>query len=65
MLATKMREYAAHPETEFPVFSSYWPAALAMVRHLFLNPRGGVNAGSARPTRTHSSATDFASDVLS
>ena len=56
---------AAHPETEYPVFSSYTGAVLAMVRHLFLNPGCGVNAGGSQLQRTHASASDFASDVLS
>ena len=65
-LVPKMFEHAAaHPETEYPVFSSYTGAVLAMVRHLFLNPGCGVNAGGSQLQRTHASASDFASDVLS
>jgi fatty acid desaturase len=67
MLAPKMREHEeAHPETEFPVFPTYARAVLAMLRHLFLNPGSGVNAGGGPPPRSRgASATDFATDVLS
>jgi fatty acid desaturase len=66
LLVGKMHEHAAnHPATQFPVFSSYTRAVRAMLRHLFIAPGCGVNAGSSQPAGTRSAVSDFASDVLS
>jgi fatty acid desaturase len=65
MLTTKMREHAdGNRDTQFPVFPSYRRAIMAMVRHLFVNPGSGMNAGGDVPPRHRASDADFVSDVL-
>jgi fatty acid desaturase len=72
-LADKMDEYLLnHPETTYPVYSSYLEATRAMLPCLFKNPGIGVNAGApppgpplfaAVPTRV-ADVTDFPADMI-
>ena len=65
-LASKMHEYEQqHPETPYPVYSTYTRAIRAMLPFLLFNPGSGLNAGGnlAEPTSDSPPAEDFVSDV--
>lgn len=63
-LVKKMDEYVEkHPETEYPVYKSYFAATWNMLPWLFRNPGVGVNAGAAAPEREKAKVEDFVADV--
>lgn len=65
MLTNKMHEHEmGNREVQFPVFPNYRQAILATVRHLFVNPGSGINAGGGPPPRQRTSDADFAADVV-
>ena len=58
-----MDDYVSeHPETEYPVFASYWRATKSMVPWMFKNPGVGLNIG-AQKEAIGGTAQDFESDV--
>jgi fatty acid desaturase len=65
-LGEKMHDYMTeNPETNYPVYHSYWQAVRAMLPALFLNPGCGVNAGAelSTPDSDEFEVHDFVSDV--
>lgn len=65
LLKSKMADYITeNPTTDYPVYSSYLSATLAMAPHLIRNPGIGVNAGAAPPGELkYDEITNFVADV--
>ena len=65
-LESKLDEYRdANPSIEYPTYTRYWKAMLAMAPSMVFNPGCGVNAGTpADQDLYRDGAEDFASDVL-
>lgn len=66
LLRDKIHDYiAAHPETNYPVYSSYLEATAAMLPYVLTNPGIGMNAGAAPPDRARvGDVTNFPADVV-
>ena len=66
LLRGKMTDYITeHPETHYPVYTSYLSATMAMAPFVLHNPGIGVNAGAAPPDdHKPEDTTNFASDVM-
>ena len=64
-LEKKMQAYIEQdPQTEYPVFPTYWRAFLNMAPHLFKNPGVGMNAGADRPQdEKQADIQNFVTDV--
>jgi fatty acid desaturase len=53
LLEVKLREYEDRsPDTQYPVYGSYWQATWAMLPYLFKNPGCGVNVGAPQPAES-------------
>ncbi len=65
-LESTLDEYrVANPSVEYPTYTRYWQAMLAMAPSMFRNPGCGVNAGTpADQDPYRDGADDFASDVM-
>ena len=65
LLRGKMDEYlATNPDTNYPVYTSYWRATAVMLPFLFQNPGIGVNVGAAPPAEAREKEiTNFVADV--
>jgi fatty acid desaturase len=64
-LAGKLRAYVnSHPGTNYPIYSKYWSAALAMLPSLFKNPGVGMNVGAPPPGKVkNDDVQSFVGDV--
>lgn len=64
-LGKMMDEYVSdNPQTDYPVYSSYWRATAAMLPWLFKNPGVGMNIGAEDSRQvTGADVEDFESDV--
>ncbi|MEQ9406657.1 MAG: fatty acid desaturase [Fuerstiella sp.] len=64
LLHRKMKEYKESTHDEFPIYSTYRTASLAMLPYLFRNPGVGMNAGAASPDAEKLAEVDnFVADV--
>jgi fatty acid desaturase len=65
-LEEKMNEYLLnHPDTKYPIYTSYLKATAAMLPYLWRNPGSGMNVGAAPPRQTHfADASNFPADVV-
>lgn len=66
LLKDKMQDYVIlNPAVNYPVYSSYWQATVAMLPFLFTNPGVGVNAGAHPPVPSRAGdVSNFPADVL-
>lgn len=63
-LKRQMSDYLdRNPQTDFPVYRSYFAATREMLPTLLTNPGCGMNAGAAPPGREKLRPVDFVSDV--
>lgn len=66
-LGQKMRDYInENPETDYPVYPSYWRATAQILPYLFKNPGVGMNVGAAAPAaEKDDNVQNFVADVTS
>ena len=65
VLGRKMDEYIeTHPDTDYPLYQSYWRATFAMFPHMVKNPGVGMNVGAPAPTKAkNENVENFVADV--
>ncbi len=65
-LKEKMEDYLLkNPEINYPVYTRYWQAVMAMLPHLLKDPGTGVNAGAAPPRQAPiADVSSFPAEVI-